>query len=317
MNVSILIPCHNAERWIATAIRSALEQTWQNKEVIVVDDGSTDRSLDVIRSFGNAIRYETGPNRGGNVARNRLLELSEGEWLQYLDADDYLLPSKIERQLSEFDQSKVDVAYTPTILEYWTESQMRKREVLPLTGAHDAWVELVRWLLPQTGASMWRRSALRDVGNWQPDQPCCQEHELYYRLLVARKSFQFCPTAGAVYRQWSTGTICRKNPLQTLTRRLAIVEAAEQHLCQARELTDERRDAIAFARLECARSIYQLDRRAALRVAAQARRMHPTYKLAASRRFPRAYRGLYAALGFQAAEAVAAIVRPWRPRRTQ
>ena len=98
--VSILIPCYNAERWVARAIESALGQTWPNKEVIVVDDGSTDDSLKVIRSFDGQIRWETGANRGGNAARNRLLELARGDWVQYLDADDYLRSTKLERQLS-------------------------------------------------------------------------------------------------------------------------------------------------------------------------------------------------------------------------
>src|SRR5438309_6069595 len=98
MLVSILIPCRNAERWVGQAIESALGQTWPEKEVIVVDDGSTDSSLSIIKSFGDRIRWETGPNRGGNAARNRLLELASGDWLQYLDADDYLLSDKVARQ---------------------------------------------------------------------------------------------------------------------------------------------------------------------------------------------------------------------------
>src|SRR5438128_899411 len=97
--VSILIPCYNAERWIGEAISSALAQTWSEKEIIVVDDGSTDGSLQQIRKFDGLVRWETGPNRGGNAARNRLLELAKGEWLQYLDADDYLLPDKIAKQM--------------------------------------------------------------------------------------------------------------------------------------------------------------------------------------------------------------------------
>src|SRR5262245_44085768 len=96
--VSILIPCYNAERWVGQAIESALAQTWPVKEVIVVDDGSQDRSLSVIESFANRIRWQAGPNRGGNVARNELLELAQGTWLQFLDADDYLLPEKIAKQ---------------------------------------------------------------------------------------------------------------------------------------------------------------------------------------------------------------------------
>src|SRR6516164_5613032 len=97
--VSILIPCFNAERWIAEAIESALAQSWPDKEVIVVDDGSTDRSLDIIRGFGSYIRWETGSNCGSNPTRNRLLTIAEGDWLQYLDADDYLLPEKVARQI--------------------------------------------------------------------------------------------------------------------------------------------------------------------------------------------------------------------------
>jgi glycosyltransferase involved in cell wall biosynthesis len=116
MLVSILIPCFNAECRVAEAIESALGQTWPEKEIIVVDDGSQDRSLEVIKSFGKRIRWETGPNRGGNMARNRLLELARGEWLQYLDSDDYLLPLKIQRQV-EFlrDQPKCDVVYSPVL----------------------------------------------------------------------------------------------------------------------------------------------------------------------------------------------------------
>src|SRR5580704_15422021 len=102
--VSILIPCYNAERWVAQAIESALAQTWPEKEVIVVDDGSTDGSLGIIKQFEARIRWETGPNRGGNNTRNRLLELARGEWLQYLDADDYLLPDKVGRQMKFLEQ---------------------------------------------------------------------------------------------------------------------------------------------------------------------------------------------------------------------
>jgi glycosyltransferase involved in cell wall biosynthesis len=63
--VSIIVPCYNSETWIAEAIRSALDQTWETKEIVVIDDGSTDGSLSVIKSFGDSIRWETGLNRGG------------------------------------------------------------------------------------------------------------------------------------------------------------------------------------------------------------------------------------------------------------
>ena len=197
--VSILIPCYNAERWVAQAIESALGQRWAETEIIVVDDGSTDRSLDVIRQFDGRIRWETGPNRGGNSARNRLLELARGEWVQYLDADDYLLPHKIARQM-EFVTARadLDVAFGPVTIEHWSENGTR-RELL------------ASWGLPQTGAPIWRKQAILDVGGWKRDQPCCQEHELYLRLLVSEKRFAYHPRNGAIYRQWSNETVCNRD----------------------------------------------------------------------------------------------------------
>jgi glycosyltransferase involved in cell wall biosynthesis len=110
--VSILIPCFNAERWIGQAIESALAQTYSPTEIIVVDDGSTDRSLDIIKGFGQRIRWETGPNRGANATRNRLLTLARAPWLQYLDVDDYLLPDKVERQMSSEPSTRTQTLFT-------------------------------------------------------------------------------------------------------------------------------------------------------------------------------------------------------------
>lgn len=82
--VSIIIPCYNAADYVGEAIESALAQTYSPTEVIVIDDGSTDGSLDLLRSFGDRIRWETGPNRGACTARTRGLALAMGlvlfEW---------------------------------------------------------------------------------------------------------------------------------------------------------------------------------------------------------------------------------------------
>ena len=312
MKVSILIPCYNAEQWVGHAIQTALDQTWPDKEVIVVDDGSTDRSLEIIRSFRNQIRWETGPNQGGNVARNRLLELASGEWLQYLDADDYLQPNKIEGQLRGSYTSSADVIYSPVTMEYWTGSQAVHREVLGFDGTQDPWVLLIRWILPQTGASLWRASAVRDVGAWKVDQPCCQEHELYLRLLAAGKQFAYCPARGAVYRQWSTETICRRDPLHTFQRRLAVVRQCELHLLACGQLTIQRSNAIAITRVECARSMYPLDSVLAIGAAGTAKNTGLTFRLPAEPAFPLAYRVLYRWIGFRHAERIAAIIRRFR-----
>jgi glycosyltransferase involved in cell wall biosynthesis len=314
MLVSILIPCYNAGPWLEQAIESALAQTWPHKEIVVVDDGSTDGSLDVIRSFGDRIRWETGPNRGGNSARNRLLDLARGDWLQYLDADDYLLPHKVAAQINYgLPLGNIDVLYAPVTAECWRSGYMVGRKAPVNPPSRDPWTLLVRWLLPQTSNGLFRREAIQDVGGWKPDQPCCQEHELYLRLLQAGKRFEFCPHGGAIYRLWSNETVCNRNPLLTLTTRLTLIEAAEESLSAKGGLTSARSDAIAQARLECARSVYALDRDLARRIASDVSKHHPRFYPPPSACFPARYRLAYRLLGFSMAERLAEMFRRRQP----
>ncbi|MEP0918340.1 glycosyltransferase [Leptolyngbya sp. DQ-M1] len=306
--VSILIPCYNADRWIAQAIDSALNQTYPYIEVIVVDDGSSDRSLEIIQSYGDRIRWETQPNQGGNIARNRLLELSTGDWLQYLDADDYLLPQKIEQQVNHLTQvPQADILYSPSIYEYCQDdTSHRKVEVIP--EPHDPWVLLARWYLPQTGSPLWRKQALLDVGGWKPDQPCCQEHELYLRLLMAGKQFHYCPDAGSVYRQWSESTLCKKDKSKTQKQRLLIKDRLESYLKQQALLTPERQSAINQARFECARMIWLSDRRWAATVVAKIRATQAKF-VPSGAAAPEFYRFAYQCFGFSIAEQIAQFKR--------
>jgi len=102
--VSVIIPVYNYDRYLAEAVESVLSQTYQHLEVIVVDDGSTDQSGEVARSFaGRGVRYCPQPHSGIGPARNKGVELAQGEFLAFLDADDRWPEEKIERQLRAFD----------------------------------------------------------------------------------------------------------------------------------------------------------------------------------------------------------------------
>ncbi|QCS50066.1 glycosyltransferase [Picosynechococcus sp. PCC 11901] len=302
--VSILIPCYNAERWIAQAIESALNQTYQNKEVIVVDDGSKDGSLEIIKSFGDAIRWESGSNQGANVTRNRLLELSTGEWLQYLDADDYLLPDKIAKQVEYLSQvPQTDIVYSPSIFEYHQQDKSWQ-EVLPIPEPHDPWILLARWYLPQTGSPLWRKQAIVDVGGWKVDQPCCQEHELYLRLLIAGKKFDYFGEAGSVYVQWSESTVCKRDKSETHRQLLAIQDKIEQHLKVTNQITRARQNAINQTRFENARMIWLSDKSWANQVITKITNTHKEF-LPTGKAAPQSYRLVYRLLGFDVAEQVA------------
>ena len=303
--VSILIPCYNADAFIEQAIESALAQTITDKEVIVIDDGSTDRSLDRILRFGSAIRVESGPNRGGTRTRNRLLSMAHGEWVQYLDADDFLLPDKIEQQLHE-GSSDSDVLYGPVTIH---QSNSQKRTLLPIPEQDDPWQLLIRWQLPQTGGSLWKAEKLRSVGGWNDAQPVCQEHELYLRMLEAGMIFERTNASGAIYRIWSEETVCRRNPLATFEMKMKIVSRVETVLRNRQQLDDERKTCLAHARLECARAVYNLDPDFALSLSLEAERISPGYVPQVSEAFPSIYRIIYRILGFRSAEMIAGLKR--------
>lgn len=99
-SVSVIIPAHNAEAYLADAIKSVLAQTTPPNEIIVVDDGSTDRTSDVARSFGRQVCYLHQSNAGPAAARNRGVAEARSGWVAFLDADDVWFPTKLEVQLN-------------------------------------------------------------------------------------------------------------------------------------------------------------------------------------------------------------------------
>ncbi len=108
IKVSVMMPVYNRERYVGEAIESILSQTFTNFELIIVDDGSTDNSLNIINSFSDKrIRvYQNDQNSGIGYTRNRLLELSKGQYLAVLDSDDVAFPNRLEEQVSFLDANE-------------------------------------------------------------------------------------------------------------------------------------------------------------------------------------------------------------------
>ena len=100
--VSVLIPCYNAGVFLAQAIQSVLAQTFQDFEIVVVDDGSTDDSAAVAKGF-DAVRYVCKPHSGISATRNMAIAQAKGEFLAFLDADDLWHPEKLQKQVAHLD----------------------------------------------------------------------------------------------------------------------------------------------------------------------------------------------------------------------
>lgn len=181
--VSIIIPCFNAESFVGEAIESALAQSYTNVEIIVIDDGSIDGSLDVIRSFGDRITWETGPNRGAAAARNRGVFIANGQILQFLDADDVLEPSKLARQVPLLVGGVAHlVGCRMDLLVPGATRMQPPRSVDPRLDDIDILDYLGRGgTLSCPGPILWKKSFF-SVGGFREDLPCCQEYDLHLRL---------------------------------------------------------------------------------------------------------------------------------------
>lgn len=124
--VSVVIPNYNYARYVSAAVESALSQTYTHVEVIVVDDGSTDNSIEVLRTFENKIRIIQQKNSGQSISRNRGISEARGDFVAFLDADDLWMPTKLEKQMALFRNPSVGLVYCGVNL---TDSDLKTIEI--------------------------------------------------------------------------------------------------------------------------------------------------------------------------------------------
>lgn len=182
--VSVIIPCHNCESFIDRAITSVLAQTFKVLEVILVENNSTDgtfqKLLELEISHPNLIKVYQEHKRGAPAARNIGLRNAKGDWIQFLDADDEILPKKISGQLKVAAETGADVIAGECLLEY----DDGKTKIIRHTD-NNIWKGLITSNLGITSSNLWRRSALLKVRGWDENVDSSQEYDLLFRLLKA------------------------------------------------------------------------------------------------------------------------------------
>jgi hypothetical protein len=204
--VSILIPAYNAEAWISDTLRSAIAQTWERKEIIVVDDGSTDQTLAVARRFeSDQLRVVTQKNQGAAATRNNAFSLSKGDYIQYLDADDLLAPDKISRQMDVAE----DLPSKRTLISgSWGNFLYRYYRTKFIPSA--LWNDLspVEWLTRKMGQNLYMQTAswlvsrelAEAAGPWDTRLLGDDDGEYFCRVLLASDGVRFVPESKVYYR---------------------------------------------------------------------------------------------------------------------
>ena len=211
--VSILMPAYNAGRWIADSIQSALAQTWQRREIIVVDDGSTDRTAEVAKRFAaQGVTVVSTPNRGLSAAVNHAFRVCQGDYIQELDADDLMAPHKIEWQLAALRESdsKRILLSSPWAPFYYRTSQARFIR-------NPLWQDLspVEWLLRKMSQNLHMQNATwlvsrelaEAAGPWDESLQYDQDGEYFARVLRCCAGTRFVSGSGIYYRASGTASI--------------------------------------------------------------------------------------------------------------
>ena len=211
--VSIIIPAYNAEKWIGATLQSAVAQTWPRKEIIVVNDGSTDRTAEIAQQFASKeVNVISTANRGLSATVNHALRLCQGDYIQELDSDDILSPDKIERQLlelREIDNRQILLSSPWGYFYYRT----RRARFIP----NSMWRDLspVEWLLRKMGENLHMQNAtwlvsreLADAaGPWDETLDYDQDGEYFCRVLLASKGTHFVAGGKVFYRVSSSNRI--------------------------------------------------------------------------------------------------------------
>jgi glycosyltransferase involved in cell wall biosynthesis len=213
--VSILVPAYNSEQWIAATILSAINQTYKRKEVIVVDDGSKDNTLSLARGLQSTIvKVVAQPNGGACSARNHALRLAQGDFIQWLDADDLLHPEKIALQMGQFQgEPNGRILLSSSFGTFYYRCS--KARFIP----NSLWRDLspIQWFVSKfsnddsmfPGVWLISRHLTENVGLWDESLSMDDDGEYFGRVIASCEKVRFVPQAKSFYRQANPQSISK------------------------------------------------------------------------------------------------------------
>jgi glycosyltransferase involved in cell wall biosynthesis len=249
--VSIIVPCFNAEKWIREAIESCLQQSYPLIEIIVIDDGSTDRSLEIIKSYQGKVIWETGPNRGGNYARNRGFSLSKGEYIQYLDADDYFAPNKIENQVKCLEETKADIVYGDITYQHHLPDGKIVLEPANFFGISGEQSDVLESLLSYGClppiAYLFRREIILKSRGWDETLKAGQDRDFLISLLLDKAKIVYQFGFDSVYRRYGNVTVSTTNKRLLVQSFCTVLDKAEKTLISSSQYELNYQTALAYS----------------------------------------------------------------------
>ena len=254
--VSVCMPCYNAERYVREAIESVLNQTYKNIELIVVNDGSTDQSGEILERYkAGGVKVIEQKNRGQCAAANRALSEAQGEYIKFFDADDIISPELIEAQVRRLAGRNDAVAstkwgrfYNDDIKTFclkpepvWKDMESSDWLVEAIMNCN-AMMQCGLWLIP--------KSILDKTGGWLEELTLINDFEFFCRILCTVKEVKFSPEAVLYYRSGMKNSLSARKSDRARESEIQSVLKGTEHILRRRK--DPR------ARLACANNYQHL-----------------------------------------------------------
>jgi hypothetical protein len=235
--VSIVIPCRNGAAWLGEAIESCLGQSWTNLQIVVVDNGSTDGSLDLAKRYAaRAVTVLACERTGAGAARNVGLAHADGDLIQFLDADDLLDADKIRRQVERLNAAPaasvasgawVRFAHDPSQAVFTPEAVWRDfvpEDFLIASWLGGGMMPNFSWLTP--------RAVIERAGPWNETLSVYDDGEFFCRVVLASSGIAFCADARGYYRSAGAPTLSKRRDSPALASAFSAVDLSCRQLLQ-------------------------------------------------------------------------------------
>jgi glycosyltransferase involved in cell wall biosynthesis len=213
MLVSVIIPAYNSSKTIEKTLQSVFEQDYKSIEIIVVNDGSTDNTEQVLSQYFDKIKYIHQANAGVSVARNTGYSVAEGEYIQYLDSDDLLAKGKISIQIEALKNNNAEVAYGDWIKFTESEHVFKELEIVSREIQGRAEIELITDFWVPLAALLYKRTITEKIGSWNLKLPIIQDARYALDAALNKAVFLYTPSVVAYYRAHDSGSLSTKNKL--------------------------------------------------------------------------------------------------------
>lgn len=310
INISVIIPCYNVDQYIGECLEAVFSQELVPFEVICIDDGSTDRTVEILYEYKSRFPEKmhvliNEGNKGATYSRNRGLVMAQSEYLNFFDADDLMLPHKIKYQTELLNslENKPDILVSACVKRYvnGTEKNYIYYEQNP-------WNALMDAVLGVTTSNLFKRTKVLEIQGWTENLKSSQEYDLMFRMLKADANVYFDTTIVCLNRERASGSISKTDPREKWKRYIDLRIRIYEYLKSSGKITALVQQTFVNVLFTAIRIYYQYDREDA--IALHDKYIKPVGVPTLTTAISSKYLAVYRVMGFDKAQRMVELMNP-------